>query len=150
MAKIIKFNILVGGKPCRSIIDIQKHFNIFDILALFTSGRLNKWARSRRLIELINQLDEIKLDVDAFITAKNLCLLFDVTLDDSELREQLTGGEEIDTESTIESNGATSNYSTIDNNVQESHSENHNKADSSAKENGLITLIHVLNKIHRR
>ncbi|WP_020003951.1 hypothetical protein [Brachyspira innocens] len=43
MIKKIKFSLLLGDKPCRSLEDIRENFNISDVLDRYKDGTLNKW-----------------------------------------------------------------------------------------------------------
>jgi hypothetical protein len=74
MAKAIKFNLILDGKPVRNLDDILDNFNIEDLLATFRNGSLKRWLETRELKEQIAALDNIKEDdIEA---AMELCRIF--------------------------------------------------------------------------
>lgn len=89
MAKIIKFNIVIDGQRCRSVEDIQQNFNILDMLDELANGRLYKWAKSRKFVELSEQLKGLQDETDNNVLASKICELFDIKFDQAELQNEL-------------------------------------------------------------
>lgn len=55
MIKKVKFALLLGDKPCRSLEDIRENFNAEDIIKNFDSGVLLNWLKTYNLNELYNK-----------------------------------------------------------------------------------------------
>ena len=53
--KKIKFALLLGDKPCRSLEDIRENFNAEDIIKNFNSGVLLNWLKAYNFEELYNK-----------------------------------------------------------------------------------------------
>ena len=55
MIKKIKFALLLGNKPCRSLEDIRENFDVEDIIKNFDNGVLLKWLKTYNLNELYDK-----------------------------------------------------------------------------------------------
>jgi hypothetical protein len=74
MAKAIKFNLVLDGRPVRNLDDLRDNFNIEDVLVAFRNGSLARWLETRGLVEEIAALEKIQGDdLDA---ARELCRVF--------------------------------------------------------------------------
>ncbi|MEI0539808.1 hypothetical protein [Brachyspira pulli] len=82
--KKIKFALLLGDKPCRSLEDIRENFNADDIIKNFDKGVLTKWLKTYNLDELYNKA--ISIDKDSGTKLNDLLDLF---FDDTAKKEEL-------------------------------------------------------------
>jgi len=88
MAKKIKFNLIVDGVRCRNIEDIKNNFNVLDLIEYLKNGKLLKWAQVRNLDELSIQIENINSKDDLEIS-KQLCEIFEIDCDESDLKNEL-------------------------------------------------------------
>jgi len=89
MIKLVKFNLLVDEKRCRSIEDLRDNFNLLDVLEHFERGKLEKWLKIRKFDSYYEQIKAIE---DKEITPEllqKLCDIFEVTLDKETLKNEL-------------------------------------------------------------
>ena len=75
--KMIKFNLPLNEKSCRTKKDIAENFNLLELLAYYYSGRLTLWCRVRKLMDEVEILEEIKSEDEERIGEK-LCDMFEV------------------------------------------------------------------------
>lgn len=66
MAKSIKFNLIVDGKPIRTIEELRENFCINDIDELYREGRLQKWLEVRGFDDYLAKVQEIKHDAPIY------------------------------------------------------------------------------------
>ena len=81
--KKIKFALLLGDKPCRSLEDIRENFNADDIIKNFDNGVLLRWFKTYDLDELYNKA--ISIDKDSGTKLNDLLDLF---FDDTAKKEE--------------------------------------------------------------
>ena len=84
MAKTIKFNLILDGKPIRDIKGLQKHFCIDDVLDFYQKGLLQKWLKVRGFDEYLKEVDVIKENESAII---QLIKIFDIKKSEKEIKE---------------------------------------------------------------
>ncbi|WP_020003950.1 hypothetical protein [Brachyspira innocens] len=84
MIKKIKFALLLGNKPCRSLDDIRENFNADDIIENFDNNILLKWLKTYNLDELYNKA----LSIDKNSENK-LNDLLDLFFEDEAKKEEL-------------------------------------------------------------
>jgi len=88
MAYKLKLNLIVDGVRCKNIEDIQDNFNLLDLIAYLKSGKFLEWAKIRNLDELGMQIENINIEDDLEI-AKQLCKIFEIDCDESDLKDEL-------------------------------------------------------------
>jgi len=74
MAKAIKFNLTVDGKPIRDLGDLRNNFNVEDILGIYENGSLKRWLDVRGMEKESFELD--KISGDTVQIATELCRIF--------------------------------------------------------------------------
>ncbi|TKZ27420.1 hypothetical protein, partial [Brachyspira catarrhinii] len=82
--KKMKFALLLGDKPCRSLEDVIENFNAEDIIKNFDNGVLLRWFKTYDLDELYNKA--ISIDKDSVTKLNDLLDLF---FDDTAKKEEL-------------------------------------------------------------
>jgi len=90
VAKVIKTNIVIDGQRCRSIEDVQENFNLLDLMDEVASGRLHKWATSRKFTDIAEKLENIEPSNSPQYIAKEVCVLFDVHMSPEDMNNELT------------------------------------------------------------
>jgi len=85
MPKTIKFNLIVDGKPIRTLEQLRENFNIDDILQHYESGVLQRWLQVRELNTQLEHLKKITVS-DQISIATEICKVFDAELTENELK----------------------------------------------------------------
>ncbi len=75
--KMIKFNLPLGEKSCRTKEDITENFNLLELLEYCKSGRFTLWCKVRKFEDMVTKLDNLKNENDEIIGEK-LCDIFGV------------------------------------------------------------------------
>jgi len=89
MAKTIKFNLIMDGNvSVRNIEGLQEAFCIEDLLKYFKNGLLERWLKTRGLVEL-DKVKSIDKNEDDISIAKQLIKIFDIESDDKAIEEEL-------------------------------------------------------------
>ncbi|MCR5453919.1 MAG: hypothetical protein K6F33_02910, partial [Bacteroidales bacterium] len=57
-AKPIKFSLLVGGRECRSVEDVNKNFHFDSLYDSFKNQNLQKWLKQIGESSLLNRIDD--------------------------------------------------------------------------------------------
>jgi len=70
--KQIKFNLILDGKPVRSIEELQNNFNLDDILDYFFNGLLEKWLKVRKYNSFLEQVKKISVRIELVEISKKL------------------------------------------------------------------------------
>ena len=78
MAKTIKFNLLMDGHPIRTIVDMQEHFSIEDMLNYYENGLLIRWLEVRGYSKEAEKVQGIDKKLDDLGVIKELILIFGV------------------------------------------------------------------------
>lgn len=86
MAKAIKFNLVWGEQPIRTIADLQSHFDAGELLKGYKSGTLRRWISSRGYEEQLKKLDAVS-DTDDESALLGLCDVFAVRMDEQEIKQ---------------------------------------------------------------
>ena len=86
MAKAIKFNLVWGEQPIRTIADLQSHFDAGELLKGYKSGTLRRWLSSRGYEEQLKKLDAVS-DPDDESALLGLCDVFAVRMDEQEIKQ---------------------------------------------------------------
>ena len=86
MAKAIKFNLVWGEQPIRTIADLQSHFDAGELLKGYKSGTLRRWLSSRGYEEQLKKLDAVS-DTDDESALLGLCDVFAVRMDEQEIQQ---------------------------------------------------------------
>ena len=86
MAKAIKFNLVWGEQPIRTIADLQSHFDAGELLKGYKSGTLRRWLSSRGYEEQLKKLDAVS-DTDDESALLGLCDVFAVKMDEPEIKQ---------------------------------------------------------------
>ena len=86
MAKAIKFNLVWGEQPIRTIADLQSHFDAGELLKGYKSGTLRRWLSSRGYEEQLKKLDAVS-DTDDESALLGLCDVFAVKMDEQEIKQ---------------------------------------------------------------
>lgn len=89
MIKLVKFNLLIDGQRCRTIEDLRNNFNILDVMEEFQNGKLEKWLKVRNFNEQFEQVKAIDKNSDLLQIAQQLCKIFDVTVSEGDLKNEL-------------------------------------------------------------
>ncbi|MBX2976244.1 MAG: hypothetical protein KF721_08920 [Ignavibacteriaceae bacterium] len=84
MAKTIKFNLILDGKPVRTIEELQENFCIDDILEFYHKGLLQKWLRVRGYENYLKKVEAISKDKSAII---EMIKIFGLEKSEKEIRE---------------------------------------------------------------
>ena len=84
MAKTIKFNLILDGKPVRDIEGLQENFCINDVLELYQKGLLQKWLKVRGFSDNLKKVEKLK-DNDSIII--ELVKIFEVEKTQKEIME---------------------------------------------------------------
>jgi len=80
--KQIKFNLILDGKPVRTIEELQDNFNLDDILDYFFNGLLEKWLKVRKYDSFLAQVQTIHAKIEIVEISKKLINIFDIELND--------------------------------------------------------------------
>jgi len=88
MKKLVKLPLPMNGELCKSIEDLQKNINVYDLLEHFESGKLEIWLRSRKFKQLA-AIQAIDKDLEKKEIARKLYSTFIVELDSNELLNAL-------------------------------------------------------------
>ena len=90
MIKLVKFNLLVDNKRCRSLEDLQNNFNLFDVLEHFERGKLEKWLKTRKYEEHYQQIRTLKEERKTTIqTAQKICEIFNIAVESDVLENEV-------------------------------------------------------------
>lgn len=84
MAKTIKFNLMLDGKPVRTIEELQENFCIDDILEFHQKGLLQKWLKVRGFDEYLKKVEAISDKKSAIV---ELIKIFEIEKSDKEVKE---------------------------------------------------------------
>lgn len=84
MAKTIKFNLMLDGKPVRTIKELQENFCIDDILEFYQKGLLQKWLKVRGFDEYLKKVESISEKEPAII---ELIKIFEIEKSEHEIKE---------------------------------------------------------------
>jgi hypothetical protein len=84
MAKTIKFNLMLDGKPVRTIEELQENFNINDIIEFYQKGLLQKWLSVRGYIEYLEKVEAVSDKKSAII---ELIKIFEIEKSEKEINE---------------------------------------------------------------
>jgi hypothetical protein len=84
MAKTIKFNLMLDGKPVRTIEELQKNFCIDDVLEFYQKGILQKWLKVRGFDEHLKKVEAISDKKSAII---ELIRIFELEKSEKEIKE---------------------------------------------------------------
>lgn len=84
MAKTIKFNLLLDGKPVRDIEGLQENFCIDDILEFYQNGLLQKWLKVRGYEDFLKKVEAISKSQSVII---ELIKIFGIEKSDKEIKE---------------------------------------------------------------
>lgn len=84
MAKTIKFNLILDGKPVRTIQELQENFCIDDILEFYRNGLLQKWLKVRGFDEYLNKVEAISEQKSVII---QLIKIFEIEQSEKEIKE---------------------------------------------------------------
>jgi len=71
MAKTIKFNLILDGKPVRDIEGLQENFSIDDILLVYKNGLLEKWLKVRGFEDYLKKVEKINKNKETLDKMKN-------------------------------------------------------------------------------
>jgi len=80
--KQIKFNLILDGKPVRTIEELQDNFNLDDILDYFFNGLLEKWLKVRKYDSFLAQVQKINAKIEIVEISKKLINIFNIELND--------------------------------------------------------------------
>lgn len=86
MAKTIKFNIIVDGKPVRDLEDLRNNFAIEDILEYYHNGLLKRWLNVRGYDELFAEVNKIAGSTSLELI-DNLIRIFEIEHDPQKIKE---------------------------------------------------------------
>lgn len=86
MAKTIKFNLLLGGHPIRTIEDIQNHFHAEDLVDYYYNGLLQKWLKVHNYQQELTKVDLID-SKDPLIVIDSLQEIFGLGLTPEEVEK---------------------------------------------------------------
>lgn len=86
MAKTIKFNLVLDGKPVRTIEELQENFCIDDILKFYQKGILQKWLKVRGFDEYLKKVESIPENRSIII---ELIKIFEIEKSDKEIKEAI-------------------------------------------------------------
>ncbi len=89
MAKKIKFNLMLDGKPVRNLEGLQQNYNLDDVYAGFQRGVLARWLEVRGYDEQLAKVKALKPADDEMDVAKKLVEIFDITTDDHEIKKSV-------------------------------------------------------------
>lgn len=84
MAKTIKFNLMLDGKPVRTIEELQENFCIDDILEFYQKELLQKWLKVRGFDEYLKKVEAISEKKSAII---ELIKIFEIEKSEKEIKE---------------------------------------------------------------
>lgn len=84
MAKTIKFNLMLDGKPVRTIEELQENFCIDDILEFYQKGLLQKWLKVRGFDVYLKNVEAIPEKKSAII---ELIKIFELEKSEKEIKE---------------------------------------------------------------
>ena len=84
MAKTIKFNLMLDGKPVRTIEELQENFCIDDILEFYQKGLLQKWLKVRGFDKYLKNVEAIAEKESAII---ELIKIFELEKSEKEIKE---------------------------------------------------------------
>jgi len=84
MAKTIKFNLMLDGKPVRIIEELQENFCIDDILEFYQKGLLQKWLKVRGFDEYQKKVEAVSEKKSAII---ELIKIFEIEKSEKEINE---------------------------------------------------------------
>ena len=84
MAKTIKFNLMLDGKPVRTIEEFQENFCIDDILEFYQKGLLQKWLKVRGFDEYLKKVEAIPEKKSEII---ELITIFEIEKSEKEIKE---------------------------------------------------------------
>ncbi|MCF8305492.1 MAG: hypothetical protein K9I71_08625 [Ignavibacteriales bacterium] len=84
MAKTIKFNLMLDGKPVRTIEELQENFCIDDILEFYQKRLLQKWLKVRGFDEYLKKVDAISEKKSAIV---ELIKIFELEKSEKEIKE---------------------------------------------------------------
>lgn len=84
MAKTIKFNLMLDGKPVRTIEELQENFCIDDILEFYQKGLLQKWLKVRGFDVYLTNVEAIPEENSAII---ELIKIFKLEKSEKEIKE---------------------------------------------------------------
>ena len=85
MAKAIKFNLVMDGRPVRNLEDMRDNFNVEDLLGAYGNGSLKRWLDTREMEKESAELD--KISGDEINAAVALCRIFRPDCTDEQLRQ---------------------------------------------------------------
>jgi len=88
MTKMIKFNLILDGKPVRDLEGLQQNYNLDDIYATFQSGVLARWLEVRGYDEHLAKIKAVESTDEIFI-AEELAKIFNVTPSGDEVRKSV-------------------------------------------------------------
>lgn len=88
MTKMIKFNLILDGKPVRDLEGLQQNYNLDDIYATFQSGVLARWLEVRGYGEYLAKIKAVE-STDEMLVAEELAKIFDVTPSEDEIRKSV-------------------------------------------------------------
>ena len=60
----LKFNLLIGGKECRTLEEVKENFNIDDIKKYYDSDLLERWLLNNDYKDLCSEIQALKSKVD--------------------------------------------------------------------------------------
>lgn len=89
MIKLVKFNLLIDGQRCRMIEDLRNNFNLLDVMEEFQNGKLEKWLKVRNVDEQFDLIKAIDKNSDLLQIAQQLCKIFDITISEDDLKNEL-------------------------------------------------------------
>lgn len=84
MAKTIKFNLILDGKPVRTIGELQENFCIDDILEFYQKGLLQKWLKVRGYEDYLKKVEAISEKKSVII---EIIKIFDIEKSEKEIKE---------------------------------------------------------------
>lgn len=88
MTKMIKFNLILDGKPVRDLEGLQQNYNLDDIYATFQSGVLARWLEVRGYDEHLARIKAVE-STDEMLVAEELAKIFDVTPNEDEIKKSV-------------------------------------------------------------
>jgi len=88
MAKAIKFNLILDGKPVRDLEGLRENFNIDDILDHYNSGVLQRWLEVREYPEHLKKILDVRSE-DELDIVESLIGVFDVVKNSEEVKRAL-------------------------------------------------------------
>lgn len=103
MVRIIKFDLKCDGHAIKTLEELQEHFSIDDMLDYYNNPdkTLHRWLKSRGYDNELAQMEAITSTETADII-KDLCKVFNIPIDDNDIKAYLSEVESRNNQSTQE------------------------------------------------